>query len=115
MVEDESGSIVQLVFNGEQVDWGVLAEVGALRCLCVCQAAGLVVVKSWLAGLGSDLSEELVVGVGPATLDCRVVPSCPPGPAARCSSLIMVRQRWSARRLLRHRAASRGVFPSAIL
>jgi hypothetical protein len=36
MVEDESGSIVQLVFNGEQVDSGVLAEVGALRVpLCL--------------------------------------------------------------------------------
>jgi hypothetical protein len=94
----------------------VEGEVAALRCLCVCPAAGLVVVESWLAGLGSDLSEELVVGVEPAALDCRAAPSCPPGLAACCrSSLIMTRQRWSARRLLRQRAASRGVFPSAIL
>jgi hypothetical protein len=59
-----------------------------LWCLCVSQPAGLAVVESWLAGPGSDLSEELVIGVGPATLDCRVVPSCPPGPAARRSSLV---------------------------
>ena len=36
-------------------------------------------------GPGSDLSEELAVGVGPAALDCRVAPGCPPGPAAFAS------------------------------
>jgi hypothetical protein len=33
-------------------------------------------------GPGSDLSEELVVGVEPAALDCRVAPGCPPGPVS---------------------------------
>jgi hypothetical protein len=52
-----------------------------------------------VAGSGSDLSEELVVGVEPAALDCRVAPCCPPGPAAYSrSSRIMSRQMWSARR-----------------
>ena len=86
--------------DGVEVILAVSAEVGAFRCLCVCQAAGLVVVESWLAGLGSDLSEELVVGVEPAALDCRAAPRCPPRLAAcRRSSVIMTRQRWSARRL----------------
>lgn len=38
------------------------------------------VVELVVAGSGSDSSEELVVGVEPAALDCRVAPSCPPGP-----------------------------------
>ena len=85
-------------------------------CLCVCQVAGRGVVEWLLAGPGSDLSEELVVGVEPAALDCRVVPGCPPGFAApRRSSVIMVRQMWSARRRFRHRRASRAVLPWAIL
>jgi len=68
------------------------------------QVAGRGVVEWLLAGPGSDLSEELVVGVEPAALDCRVVPGCPPGFAAtRRSSVIMVRQMWSARRRFRHR------------
>ena len=68
--------------------------------LCVCQAAVRPVVGSMLAGSGSDLSEELVVGVEPAALDCVVAPWCPPRLAAcRRSSVIMTRQRWSARRL----------------
>jgi len=84
-------------------------------CLCVCQAAGQGVVESRLAGPGCDLSEELAVGVEPAALDCRVAPGCPPGFAAtRRSSVIMVRQMWSARRRFRHRRASRAVFPWAI-
>src|SRR5215203_5442836 len=82
---------------------------------CVGDGLDLLARPSWVVGPGSDLSEELVVGVGPAALDCRVAPRCPPGPSVRRSSLIMVRQRWSARRLFRHRAASRGVFPSSIL
>jgi hypothetical protein len=45
----------------------------------LCQAAG---VASASAGPGSDLSEELAVGVGPVALDCRVAPRCPPGPVA---------------------------------
>lgn len=32
------------------------------------------------AGPGSDLSEELVLGVEPAALDVRVAPECPLGP-----------------------------------
>jgi hypothetical protein len=68
------------------------------RFLCVCQAAVWSVVESGVAGSGSGLSEELVVGVEPAALDCGVAPWCPPGPAAPCSSLIMSRQIWSARR-----------------
>jgi len=36
------------------------------------------------AGPGSDLSEELAAGVGPAALDSVVAPECPPGPASRC-------------------------------
>ena len=54
----------------------------ARRFLCVCQAAEGAVVESVVAGSGSDLSEELVVGVEPAALDCRVAPECPPGSAA---------------------------------
>src|SRR5512133_3060335 len=38
-------------------------------------------VRCWLAGPGSDLSEELAVGVGLAALDFRVAPACPPGSA----------------------------------
>jgi hypothetical protein len=38
------------------------------------------VVELVVAGSGSDSSEELVVGVEPAALDCRVAPSCPPEP-----------------------------------
>jgi hypothetical protein len=35
----------------------------------------------WLvAGPGSGLSEEPMSGVRSVTLDCRVVPECPPGP-----------------------------------
>ncbi len=87
-------------------------QVGAFGCLCVCQAAGSAVVELWATGLGSDLSKELAVGVGPVALDCRVAPRCPPGPVARRSSLIMVLYTWSARRLFRHRAAAREVLPS---
>jgi hypothetical protein len=77
------------------------------RFLCVCQAAVWPVVESGVAGSGSDFSEELVVGVEPAALDCRVAPWCPPGPAARLpSSRIMTRQMWSASRRLRQRIAS---------
>jgi hypothetical protein len=84
--------------------------------LCVCQAAGRPVVGSVLAGSGSDLSEELVVGVEPAALDCRVAPECPPGPAAcSCSSRIMSRQMWSARRRFRQRIASLWLLPATIL
>jgi hypothetical protein len=72
------------------------------RFLCVCQAAVWPVVESGVAGSGSDLSEELVLGVEPAALDCTVAPWCPPGPAASCrSSRIMSRQMWSARRRFR--------------
>ena len=81
-----------------------------------CQAAVWLVVESGVAGSGSDLSEELVVGVEPAALDGRVAPCCPPGPAARCcSSRIMSRQMWSARRRFRQRLASFSVLPAAIL
>jgi hypothetical protein len=84
-------------------------------CLCVCQAAGWGVVESRLAGLGSDLSEELVVGVEPVAPDCGVAPECPPGLASwRRSSAIMTRQTWSANRRFRQRFASRRVLPSAI-
>jgi hypothetical protein len=57
-------------------------ELELCRFLCVCQAAVWPVVESGVAGSGSDLSEELVVGVEPAALDCIVAPCCPPGPAA---------------------------------
>ena len=86
--------------------------------LCVCQAAGSDVVGSVPAGPGSDLPEELVVGVEPAALDARVAPGRPPGLAARAdlrSSAIMIRQTWSARRRLRQRMASLWVLPWAIL
>ena len=44
------------------------------------------------AGPGCDLSEELAVGIGPAALDRRVAPMCPPGPASVILvSLIMAR------------------------
>src|SRR5439155_25644236 len=42
-----------------------------------------------VAGPGSGLSEEPTSGVRSVTLDCRVVPECPPGPAAS-------RRFWSA-------------------
>jgi hypothetical protein len=62
--------------------------------LCVCQAAVDGVVESESAGPGSDFSEELAAGVGPAALDVRAAPECPPGPALviRRSSAIMIRQ-----------------------
>jgi DDE superfamily endonuclease len=55
------------------------------RCLkkgaSLCQVdLGVGLVGSVLAGSGSDLSEELVVGVEPAALDVVVAPGCPPGP-----------------------------------
>ena len=75
--------------------------------LCICQSAGLGVVELRSAGPGSDLSEELVVGVEPAALDIRVAPECPPGPAAkRCSSESMSRQTRSASRRFKQRMAS---------
>jgi hypothetical protein len=39
-------------------------------------------IGSVVTGSGSDLSEESVVGVEPAALDCRVAPWCPPGPVS---------------------------------
>lgn len=42
--------------------------------LCVCQAADEVVVKSETADPGSDLSDELVVGVEPARAGCQSRP-----------------------------------------
>jgi hypothetical protein len=84
--------------------------------LCVCQAADCAVVESGVAGSGSDLSEELVVGVEPAALDVRAAPDCPPGSVADVhSSRIICRQTWSASRRLRQRIASLWVFPAAIL
>jgi hypothetical protein len=69
-----------------------------------------------VAGSGSDLSEELVVGVEPAALDVRAAPDCPPGSVADVhSSRIICRQTWSASRRLRQRIASLRVFPAAIL
>ena len=63
------------------------------RSLCVCQAAGRGAVESWVAGPGSDLSEELAVGVESVALDFRVAAECPPGLVVmRRSSVIMVRQ-----------------------
>ena len=97
--------VVELGGHLEEALRRVHGQVGALGCVTVCQAAGRDVVKSRLAGPGSDLSEELVVGVEPAALDFRVAPGCPPGFAAMCrSSVIMVRQMRSARR----RGAVRG-------
>ena len=81
---------------------------------CVCQAAGLGVVELRSAGPGSDLSEELVVGVEPAALDVRVAPECPPGPAAkRCSSASMSRQTRSASWRSKQRMASLWDLPAA--
>ena len=81
---------------------------------CVCQAAGLGVVELRSAGPGSDLSEELVVGVEPAALDVRVAPECPPGPAAkRCSSASMSRQTRSASWRFKQRMASLWDLPAA--
>jgi hypothetical protein len=54
-----------------------------------------------VAGSGSDLSQELVVGVEPAALDVRAAPDCPPGSVADVpSSRIICRQTWSASRRL---------------
>ncbi len=60
-----------------QVLVAVDAEIGALGCLCVCQEAGRGLIDCSVAGPGSDFSEELVDGVVPAALDCRVAPECP--------------------------------------
>jgi hypothetical protein len=116
-----AGSSIRGVLQGRLLSSrGDIVEVasspsGKGRCLCVCPATGCAVVESWLASPGSDLSEELVVGVEPAALDVRVAPRCPPGLAAcRCSSVIMVRQIWLARRRFRHRRASRGVCPRRV-
>ena len=47
----------------------------------LCQRAVRERVLGWrVAGPGSGLSEEPATGVGPVTLDVRVVPECPPGP-----------------------------------
>ena len=57
---------------------GNLTQAGTMKevpCVSVWPVVELVV-----AGSGSDSSEELVVGVEPAALDCRVAPSCPPEP-----------------------------------
>ena len=64
------------------------ATVSGLTGVPLCLSSGWAgVVELRSAGPGSDLSEELVVGVEPAALDVRVAPECPPGPAAkRCSS-----------------------------
>jgi hypothetical protein len=76
---------------------------------------GLAVVELRSAGPGSDLSEELVVGVEPAALDVRVAPECLPGPAAkRCSSASMRRQTRSARRRFKQRIASLWDLPATI-
>jgi len=49
----------------------------------LCQVdLGVGLVGSVPTGSGSDLSEESVVGVEPAALDCRVAPGCPPGPVS---------------------------------
>ena len=74
-------------------------------CLSVCQAADCGVVESGVAGSGSDLSEELVVGVEPAALDVRAAPDCPPESVVDVLSLrIICRQTWSAsRRSAAHR------------
>src|ERR1700736_5275999 len=83
--------------------------------LCVCQAAGLGVVELRSAGPGSDLSEELVVGVEPGALDVRVAPECPPGPAAkRRSSASMSRQTRLASRRFKQRMASLWDLPATI-
>lgn len=80
------------------------------RSLTGCQAVGGGVVELPAVGPGSDLSEELVVGVEPAALDRRVAPGCPPGLAAnRHSSAIMIRQTRSASRRFKQRMASLGV------
>lgn len=46
------------------------------------EAAGAV--GSWVAGLGSDLSEEPVVGVELAAQEFVVAPGCPPRPVIGC-------------------------------
>src|SRR5689334_14176336 len=61
------------------------------RFLCVChQAAGFEVVGWALAG-PAVTRPKLVVGGGPAALDVRVAPDCPPGPAAFCRSSAILR------------------------
>ena len=116
VAETLAGPGIHLAHDGVDVFGSVHGQVCALGCLCVCQAAGREVVELRLAGPGSDFSEGLVVGVEPAALDIRVAPECPPGFAARRrSSVIMVRQMWSASRRFRQRRASRAVLPSATL
>ena len=54
-------------------------------------AAGITALGCGEAGPGSGLSEVPMSGVRSVTLDCRVVPECPPGPVAslRCWSSTM--------------------------
>ena len=67
-------------------------------------------------GPGSDLSEELVVGVEPDALNCRVAPERPPQLVAnpRSSAIIMLQTRSARRRFKQRMASSFRVLPSAI-
>ena len=59
----------------------------------LCQVDLGQVVGSVVAGSGSDLSEEPVVGVEPAALELVVAPWCPPGPAPFGWSVSRIRHR----------------------
>ena len=58
---------------------GESADLIRRRFLC-CQAAVSLIVKWYVAGSGSDLSEELVAGVEPAALDSESPPIVLPDP-----------------------------------
>src|SRR5213078_5419698 len=65
-------------------------------------------VLGWeMAGPGSGLSEEPAAGVEPATLDCRVVPDCPPGPVCMSSQAVCAARQpriiwWQERAIVAH-------------
>jgi hypothetical protein len=54
-----------------------------------------------VAGPGSDCSEVSAVGIGPAALDCRVAPRCPPGPVAIDLASLTIRWKPMSVRLIK--------------
>jgi hypothetical protein len=55
-------------------------------CLCVCQAAGLVVVESRVGGWEVTCPKSWLLGLSQSALDCRAAPRCPQ--ARRLPSLV---------------------------
>jgi hypothetical protein len=67
--------------------------------------------RSVVVGFGSDLSEEPAFqDVEPVTLDCRVVPGCPPGPASQRAVMSTWSWRQTASLMRRFNARSASFF-----